>query len=513
MEQQLLPTLAPQEIVAELDKYIVGQAEAKRAVAVALRNRERRRHLPEELRKEIMPKNILMIGPTGVGKTEIARRVAQMIKAPFVKVEATRFTEVGYVGRDVEAIIRDLVENAVETVHDEQLLLVREKAEAAAAQRIVDYLCQQYPHGPISKANFRPQREPTPLWPPIPTGTSTAATGMASGPGLAQASEPARAEAVTPTPQARPMAPSLSPQEQARLRQRRRRVARLLAKNKLEEAAIEIELPSENDSMESILEFGPDMSLEEMNESFQDFVARYQAQVHKRRRRVSVQEARRLLLQEESEKLIDYDEMVETATQRASELGVVFIDELDKIVGPRVEVGADVSGEGVQRDLLPIVDGTTVMTRYGPVSTDHILFIAAGSFYEVKPSDLIPELQGRFPLRVELERLTQEDFVRILTEPQNALTRQYQALLSTEGVNLVFTPDALEEMARLASLMNERSEDIGARRLQTIIEKTLEDLSFNASQYRGQTIMVDKAFVVNRLANLVQNEDLSRYIL
>lgn len=500
--------LTPQEIVNELDKYIVGQEEAKKAVAVALRNRDRRRQLPEEIRKEIMPKNILLIGPTGVGKTEIARRVAGLLHAPFVKVDATSFTEVGYVGRDVESIIRELADVAVEMVHKEKLEAVKEKANLSADQRVLDYLCQQYPTGRITAASFDKRRGKHRMATASPGGTN-AATAAA----LPQASS---ADDEEETDDSKPMnnaqnQQALTPAQQRRMARRRRWLQNLLRANKLDDVPIEIEITADVDSYGPILEFSPDMTVEEMTETFQDFLSRYQQR--KLVRRVPVREARKLLAQDEAEKLVDWDEVVDTALQRAAEMGVVFIDELDKICGPTVEVGADVSGEGVQRDLLPIVEGTTVMTRYGPLKTDHILFIAAGSFYHSKPSDLIPELQGRFPLRVELHSLTKDDFVRILKEPQNALTKQYQALLSTEGVNLVFTDDGLDEIASLACQMNERLENIGARRLATIMEKVLEDLSFNAAAHKGETVVVDREYVKSRMANLVENEDLSRYIL
>ncbi len=498
-------TLTPQEIVAELDKYIVGQAEAKKAVAVALRTRDRRRALPDEVRKDIMPKNILLIGPTGVGKTEIARRVAGMLHAPFVKVEATSFTEVGYVGRDVEGIVRDLSEVAVEMVHKERLAVVQEKADKSAYQRVLDYLCQQYPSGRVTAAAFekRPRRRETPPAAVSSTGGGTMA--VAASPQAAEANRQAAPEAAAVAQ------PALTPARKERLARRRHWLARLLRTHQLEDIPIEVELVAEGESYDSVLEFGPDMSPEEMTESFREFMGRYQQR--KLVRRLSVKEARKLLAQDEADKLLDWDEVVDTALQRAAEMGVIFIDEMDKVAGPTVEAGADVSGEGVQRDLLPIVEGTSVMTRYGPLHTDHVLFIAAGAFYHSKPGDLIPELQGRFPLRVELASLSKNDFVRILKEPQNALTRQYQALLSTEGVELTFTDDGLEEAASLACQMNDRLENIGARRLATIMEKVLEDLSFDAIAHKGEKVVVDTEYVSKRMADLVGNEDLSRYIL
>jgi len=504
-------SLTPQQIVAELDRYIVGQEEAKRAVAVALRNRDRRRSLPEEIRKEIMPKNILMIGSTGIGKTEIARRVASLIHAPFVKVDATVFTEVGYVGRDVDSIVRDLVEAAVDLVQKERLEEVRARAEQSANERILDYLCQQYPVEHITRTTFDPRRRKPLRRSPVESGAT--GTGAMAATATIIAS-PADQEQPQSEPQSAPapVTPALNLAEKRQL-QRRRRVARLLNSKILEDTLIEIDLPDDEGLESSYLEFPPGIGPDEMVDTFNDFLSRVRTSSQRRYRQVSVKEARRLLAQEEADRLIDWDQVMATAIQRAEESGVVFIDEIDKLVGPAVEVGADVSGEGVQRDLLPIVEGTTVSTRYGPIHTDHVLFIAAGSFQRVRPSDLIPELQGRFPLRVELRSLTEADFVRILTEPANSLIRQYQALLQTEGVQLEFTPDGLQEIAHLAAVMNERLENIGARRLHTIVEKVLEDLSFRAHEFAGQTVTIDREYVASRLLSLVRDEDLSRYIL
>lgn len=498
--------LTPAQIVAELDKYVVGQHAAKRAMAVALRNRDRRRRLADDVRKEIMPKNILMIGPTGVGKTEIARRVAALVGAPFIKVEATRFTEVGYVGRDVDSIVRDLADSAVDAMHKERADALAQKAEGLAAERLAEYLCQQYPTGRITKNSFKPQRPVQPERPPLPVPPEMGQTRPA--PAAQPEAEP---QPASQAPAAAAAAPTTA--DKRKLDQRRRRMARLLASKRVEDAQVEVEMPDEGDSYDSILEFGPGMSQDEMYEDFQDFVNRYQGRNQSRYRRVSVKEARRILTEQETEKLIDHDAVIDEAIDRVEEMGVVFVDELDKIAGPAVETGPDVSGEGVQRDLLPIVEGCSVTTRYGPVRTDHILFIAAGAFYKNKPSDLLPELQGRFPLRVELKALSQEDFVRILREPQNALTRQYEALLGTEHIKLQFADDALEEIARFACLMNERTENIGARRLATIMERLLEDVSFDAPSYNGQTLTIDAAFVRQRLDGVVANEDLSKYIL
>ena len=477
--------LTPRQIVAELDKYIVGQDAAKRAVAVALRNRYRRQLLPDTLRDEVLPKNILMIGPTGVGKTEIARRMAKLIDAPFIKVEATKFTEVGYVGRDVESIIRDLTEIAVTIVHDEKLDEVRERAEGLATERIINLLVDQH------------MREKEGV-PPRPTRRAA----------LVGANE-LMAEA-----EREPVVPRISAAQERTRASTRRRLARQLAQQKLEDMTVEIDLDGNDaEPFGGVLEFMPGMSSEEMTESFQDFIEQFPSQHRRRSRKVPVREARRILTQEEAHKLVDFDTVIEAALQRVQDTGVVFIDELDKIVGPAVEVGADVSGEGVQRDLLPIVEGSTVQTRYGQVKSDHILFIAAGAFHQARPSDLIPELQGRFPLRVELDSLSQEDLAAILVQPENALTKQYAALLSTEGVNLGFSPDGLERLAEVAMLLNERTEDIGARRLHTIMEQVLEEVSFEADTHQGDTVTVDRAFVDARLDGVLEDEDLSRFIL
>ncbi len=489
--------LTPQQIVAELDRYIVGQAAAKRAVAVALRNRYRRLQLAPEVQAEITPKNILMIGPTGVGKTELARRLAKLADAPFLKVEATKFTEVGYVGRDVESIVRDLMEVALTMVHQEKQAEVQARAEHLAHERILRSLLSL-------------DQAPEP-------GVAEPAEGEQEASDVGQ--QVTLAEAV-PEPQdtrkkTGRRAAKTPGREKARVtRASRARMAEMLANRQLEERMIEIELDSE-ESYPSVLEFvaGLATSDEVGDGPPPEFMSGLPNQ-RKRSRRVSVKEARRLLTQEEANKLIDLDQVIELATRRVEEAGVVFLDELDKIAGTRGDlVGPDVSGEGVQRDLLPIVEGSTVMTRYGPVKTDHILWIAAGAFYSAKPSDLIPELQGRFPLRVELASLSQADFKAILTQPENALTRQYQALLGTEGVELVFTEDGLDEMAALAMQMNQRMENIGARRLHTILEKLLEELSFEAPNLRGQTMTIDRAYVQGQLAGLVKNEDLSKYIL
>jgi ATP-dependent HslUV protease ATP-binding subunit HslU len=464
---------SPKTIVQELDKYIVGQKEAKRAVAIALSNRERRRKLPPEIRSDVIPKNILMIGPTGVGKTEIARRLAAMINAPFIKVEATKFTEVGYVGRDVESIVHDLVEMCARKVYHEQLKQVESNAERLATDRIVGYLYQQMTQRGRKVVEKGQQ---------VSGGSPRMAKSspvLAGGP----------VSTVT-----------------------RERLAKLLATNKLEDQFVEIEVA---DSEPGGMLFDPrlDMDLEGDGLWFDDSGRGIRDRSGQRKKKVRVKEARRILLREEANKLLDLDQVLDRAVSDTEENGLVFIDEIDKLCGPKMDMGRDVSGEGVQRDMLPLLEGTTVMTRYGPLNTEHILFIAAGTFSQNKPSDLIPELQGRFPLRVELSPLTQEDFERILTEPRNSLTNQYIALLSTEGVSLKFTKDGIREIARLAVLMNERMENIGARRLFTIIEKLVEDLSFTASERKGERVVIDADYVSQQVGSLVKDENLSRYIL
>jgi len=468
-------SLSPKAIVAELDKHIVGQEVAKKAVAIALANRERRKRVAPEMRAEVFPKNILMIGCTGVGKTEMARRLANMVDAPFLKVEATRFTEVGYVGRDAESIVHDLVEVSISKVYHEELAQIQTEAEGLATERIISYLCQQLGDRREKQAAGKEQ-------------VAVAAVSKRAK----------RASAGT----TRPFRGAVN----------RRRVARLLQNNELEEQVIEIEVPADPELAGALYEPQWDGDGAEegfFNEPFSPF----RAHVGQRKRRVPVKEARRILTREEANKLLDFEELVDRAISRVEENAVVFIDELDKLCAPRLEMGRDVSGEGVQRDLLPILEGSTVMTRYGQVSTEHVLYIGAGTFSQNRPSDLMPELQGRFPLRVEFSPLSNRDLERILVEPQNSLVKQYQALLATEGLDVSFTQDGIEEIARLAVLMNDRSENIGARRLLTIVEKLLEDLSFSACERRGEKVVVDAKYVRQQVGELVKDEHLSRYIL
>jgi ATP-dependent HslUV protease ATP-binding subunit HslU len=451
--------LVPREIVAELDKYIVGQAAAKRAVAIALRNRVRRQKLSPEMAEEVLPKNILMIGPTGVGKTEIARRLARLAGCPFVKVEASKYTEVGYVGRDVESMIRDLVETAIDMVREEKLDEVAERAEQAAEERLLDLLL------PASPAPVEP--------------------AVAGSPALGDGQ---RRDAADRT---------------------REKLRAQLREGKLDQRMVEVEV---RERAMPAFEIISNQGIEEMDINVKDMLSGFFGQ-QKKKRKMTVADAFDYLIQEEENKLIDMDHVTRIATERAEQMGIIFIDEIDKIAGRETGHGPDVSREGVQRDILPIVEGTTVNTRYGMVRTDHILFIAAGAFHISKPSDLIPELQGRLPLRVELSALTEDDFVRILTEPKNALIKQYVALLETEGVKLVFSDDAIAALARFAVMVNEQTENIGARRLHTILERVLEDISFDAPELKKKHVKIDAAYVSKQLAEIAKNQDLSRYIL
>jgi ATP-dependent HslUV protease ATP-binding subunit HslU len=456
-EQLALDELTPREIVAELDKYVVGQKDAKRAVAIALRNRMRRQKLPPDMAEEVIPKNIIMIGPTGVGKTEIARRLAKLANSPFLKVEASKFTEVGYVGRDVESMIRDLVEIAIDNIRAEKLEDVADKAELNAEERLLDILLP--PAAPSSSAT-----------------TAGFTLEASSGDSYARTRE--------------------------KLRQQ-------LREGKLDDRTVEIDVRERNfPSFEIISNQG----VEEMDVNIKDMLPNIFGQRTKKRK-MKVNEAFEYLIQEEEQRLIDMDQVTRMAIDRVEDAGIIFLDEIDKIAGREGGHGPDVSREGVQRDILPIVEGTTVNTRYGMVRTDHILFVAAGAFHVSKPSDLIPELQGRFPIRVELQSLTMEDFIRILTEPKSSLTKQYTALLETEGVKLEFTKDALDEIARFAFRVNEGTENIGARRLHTIMERVLDEISFSAPDKKGEQVVVDAAYVGKMLTDIVKDQDLSRYIL
>ena len=456
-------TLRPAEVVRRLNEYIIGQHEAKRSVAIALRNRVRRRMLSEDMRNEVLPKNILMIGPTGVGKTEIARRVARLTESPFIKVEATKFTEVGYVGRDVESIVRDLLEQTITELHEDRIAEVEPRARGLADARLLETL---------HEANERQRASRK------PEDTATA------GPADAAA-------------------------ETRRSRERRRRLARRLAAGSLEHAMVEIEV---DEPFQPAFEGFTGTGLEEVGVSLSDFFSQL-APPRKRKKLMPVAEARDVLVDEETDRLIDMDRVYDDSIRLVEDSGVVFIDEVDKICGPASDRGPDVSGEGVQRDLLPILEGSTVHTRYGPVRTDHVLFIAAGAFTAARPSDLIPEFQGRFPIRVELKPLSEDDLVRILTEPGNALTKQYAALLGTERVTLDFTPGGIRELAAQAFRVNEEDENLGARRLFTIMEKVLEDVSFAAEDLADTTVVIDAAYVGKRLGDLVGNQDLRRYVL
>jgi ATP-dependent HslUV protease ATP-binding subunit HslU len=468
-----LDSLTPREIMAELDKHVVGQHAAKRAVAVALRNRMRRQKLTPELAEEIMPKNIIMIGPTGVGKTEIARRLARLSNSPFLKVEASKFTEVGYVGRDVESMIRDLVEIAIDMVREEKLEEVSDKAEQNAEERLLDILLPPVPPPPAAGA--APNDSPGPILLP----------GAGAPPPAA----------------ARPAADGA--------RKTREKLREQLREGKLDDKMVEIETRERNfPSFEIITNQG----VEEMDINIKDMLPNLFGQRTKKRK-MRVAEAMEYLIQEEEQRLVDMDQVTRQAVERVEQGGIIFLDELDKIAGREAGHGPDVSREGVQRDILPIVEGTTVNTRYGMVRTDHILFIAAGAFHVSKPSDLIPELQGRFPIRVELDSLTVEDFVKILKEPQSSLIKQYTALLETEGIQLVFTDDSLAEIARLSAEVNNATENIGARRLHTIMERVLEQISFEGAELKEKKMVIDAQYVQAQLGNIVKDQDLSRYIL
>lgn len=456
--------LTPAEIVRELDKYIIGQQDAKRMVAIALRNRWRRQQVPEHLRDEITPKNIIMIGPTGVGKTEIARRLARLAQSPFLKVEASKFTEVGYVGRDVESMIRDLTDLAVNMVRTEEMETVKKRAEEIAEEKLLDILLP-----PKRQTDSRDQQA-------LP--------------------EPETIKAAQ--------------EEATQADTTREKLRKLLHKGALDDRYVDIEVPDRNFPN---IEIFSGAGMEDMDYNLREMIGSMLPRRTKRRK-VKIPEAREILVQEESQRLIDMDKVIKTAIERAEHSGIIFLDEIDKIAGREAGgKGPDVSREGVQRDLLPIVEGSTITTKYGMVKTDHILFIASGAFHISKPSDLVPELQGRFPIRVELKSLSKEDFIRILKEPENALIVQYEALLETEEVRLDFHDDAIEEIAEIAYEVNSRTENIGARRLHTVVEKLISDISFNAPELKGQAIPITREYVRQTLQDIIKDQDLSRYIL
>jgi len=472
----LINDLTPQQIVTELNKYIIGQDNAKKAVAIALRNRIRRQKLSPELVDEVTPKNIIMIGPTGVGKTEIVRRLSKLVRAPFVKVEATKFTEVGYVGRDVESIIRDLTEVGVQLVRKEWASKVEDKAKQMVDEKIIDYLF------PVSTK--RKERQPNILDGSFYSGD-----------------EEKKKESLAILPK--------KDEREERFERTRKKFKEKLEKGELENRIIEIEV---EENIQPTVEVFSNSGIEGMGINFKDILGRMFPQKRKKQK-VTIAEARKILIYTETQKLIDMDEVIRAAIERVENLGIVFIDEIDKIARQEKSYGPDVSRGGVQRDILPIIEGSTVMTKYGAVKTDHILFISAGAFTTSKPSDLIPELQGRFPIRVELNILNKEDLKRILTEPCNSLIKQYVALLATEGLKIEIADDAIEEIAETAFLVNEQTENIGARRLYTILEKLLEDISFDAPNLKKKQFTIDKKYVKKKLQSIVKNEDLSRYIL
>jgi ATP-dependent HslUV protease ATP-binding subunit HslU len=461
--------LTPREIVEKLDQYIVGQKNAKKAVAVALRNRYRRSLLDDKIRDEVVPKNILMIGPTGVGKTEIARRLAKIVGAPFIKIEATKFTEVGYVGRDVESMVRDLVETSIRLVKEEKTAMVSERAEENANKRLVDLLV------PSQKNTNNQFKNPLEM--------------LFGNQGQKQYDTDSNVS------------------EEQEIRNKRKRIAHQLALGELEDHLVTVEV----EDQQNMLDMFQGSGMEQMGINMQDMLGSFMPK-KKKKRKLPVSEARKLLIQDEAHKLIDMDEVSQEAVYKAEQSGIIFIDEIDKIAGKGSQ-SADVSREGVQRDILPIVEGSTVVTKYGPVRTDHMLFISAGAFHIAKPSDLIPELQGRFPIRVELSSLSVDDFVSILIEPDNALIKQYRALLATEGINIEFSDEAIKRIATIATEVNQDTDNIGARRLHTILERLLEDLSFEAPDITLDTITITPEYVDEKLATIAKNRDLSQYIL
>ncbi len=489
-KKTLADALTPRQIVEELDKYIIGQSDAKRAVAIALRNRARRQMLEEDMRDEVAPKNIIMIGSTGIGKTEIARRLARLVDAPFIKVEASKYTEVGYVGRDVESMIRDLTDLAVNMVRAEQTEAVKEKALEQVEDRLLD--CLLPPPRSIKKQKS------------IEDDDDDDEAEVNEVPQLAFDLDVEDGEEIEPDQEE-----GISEQEKASYLRTREKFRKMLRDDKLEDKPVEISV--KNQSVPFIEIFSP-AGIEEMDINLKDMFGSFLPKKVKKRR-VTVEEARQILMQEEAEKLIDMDKVVGEAIARVENSGIVFLDEIDKIAGRESKSGPDVSREGVQRDILPIIEGSTVATKYGMVRTDHVLFIAAGAFHSSKPSDLIPELQGRFPIRVELKNLDRHDFKRILTEPKNALEKQYIAMLRTEDVEVCITEDAIDEIAALAFQVNESVEDIGARRLHTIMERLFDDLSFNAPGMEEREITIDADYVSKQLAEVVKDQDLSKYIL
>jgi ATP-dependent HslUV protease ATP-binding subunit HslU len=472
-----LADLTPRQIAAELDRYIVGQADAKKAVAIALRNRWRRQRAPESIREEISPNNIILIGPTGVGKTEIARRLAKLAGAPFIKVEASKFTEVGYVGRDVESMVRDLVESAIDLVRSERETEVEDLAHDRTDERILDLLL--------------PREKP-------PEGTAATTTPKPTS------ADPLNVFLVSPSGEAKK-----ETIDDERYKRTRDKLKALLKDGQLESREVEIEVSAQGPQFDMFAQPGAPEGMENMTEWLKNMMPQ-----RKKKRTVKVSEARRILYEEEIEKLIDFDDLTADAMERVEKMGIIFLDEIDKIAGERSQMGGpDVSREGVQRDLLPIVEGSNVQTKYGMVKTDHVLFVAAGAFHVSKPSDLIPELQGRFPIRVELKALTEADFVRIMTEPENALTKQYGALVEADGSMLDFTPDGIAEIARVAAQLNERMENIGARRLHTVMTTLLEEYLFDLPDRGTAKIQIDAKVVRERLKSIVEDEDLRKYIL